>query len=39
MKERLDLLLHKRGLAPSREMARRLILAGEVTVNGQLMDK
>ena len=39
MKVRLDSLLHRRGLVPSREQARRLILAGEVTVDGQLMDK
>lgn len=29
----------ERGLAPSREKARGLILAGEVRVNGQLLDK
>ncbi|MBL9114769.1 MAG: TlyA family RNA methyltransferase [Verrucomicrobiaceae bacterium] len=29
-KERLDILLHQRGLASSREQAKRLILAGEV---------
>lgn len=39
MKERLDRLLYQRGLSASRELARRLILAGEVTVNGQLVDK
>ena len=38
-KERLDVLLHRRGLAESREVARRLIMAGEVTVDGQLVDK
>ena len=32
---RLDQLLVARGLAPSRERARALILAGQVTVNGQ----
>jgi 23S rRNA (cytidine1920-2'-O)/16S rRNA (cytidine1409-2'-O)-methyltransferase len=32
---RLDLLLVARGLAPSRERARALILAGQVRVNGQ----
>lgn len=35
MKTRLDQLLVDRGLAPSRERARALILAGDVTVNGQ----
>jgi 23S rRNA (cytidine1920-2'-O)/16S rRNA (cytidine1409-2'-O)-methyltransferase len=35
MRQRLDLLLVDRGLAPSRERARALILAGQVTVNGQ----
>ena len=34
MKLRLDLLLVDRGLAPSRERARALILAGQVRVNG-----
>jgi 23S rRNA (cytidine1920-2'-O)/16S rRNA (cytidine1409-2'-O)-methyltransferase len=38
-KERLDVLIHARGLAESREKARRLIMAGEVTVAGQLLDK
>ena len=33
-KVRLDVLLVQRGLAPSRERARALILAGQVTVNG-----
>ncbi|HHX43013.1 MAG TPA: TlyA family RNA methyltransferase [Chloroflexi bacterium] len=37
--ERLDLLLHRRGLAPSREKARRLILAGQVFVDGRRVDK
>ena len=32
---RLDLLLVARGLTPSRERARALILAGQVRVNGQ----
>lgn len=39
MKKRLDVLVFEAGLAPSREMARRYIMAGEVLVNGQLMDK
>ena len=38
-KTRLDVLLHRRGLAPSREKAKRLILAGEVLVAGQTVDK
>ena len=33
-KERLDVLVARRGLAESREQAQRLILAGQVTVNG-----
>lgn len=33
-KERLDQLLHRRGLCDSREVAKRLILAGEVHVEG-----
>ncbi|MFP4323263.1 MAG: TlyA family RNA methyltransferase [Anaerolineales bacterium] len=38
-KERLDVLVHQRGLAPSREMAQRYIRAGEVRVDGQISDK
>lgn len=38
-KKRLDVTLHERGLAPSREKARAMIMAGEVTVAGQLADK
>jgi 23S rRNA (cytidine1920-2'-O)/16S rRNA (cytidine1409-2'-O)-methyltransferase len=38
-KERLDLLVFERGLAPSREKARAMVMAGEVTVNGHLADK
>jgi len=34
-KKRLDVLLVTRGLVPSRERARALILAGQVQVNGQ----
>jgi 23S rRNA (cytidine1920-2'-O)/16S rRNA (cytidine1409-2'-O)-methyltransferase len=37
--ERLDVLLHRRGLAPSREKARGMILAGRVFVNDQKVDK
>jgi 23S rRNA (cytidine1920-2'-O)/16S rRNA (cytidine1409-2'-O)-methyltransferase len=36
---RLDALVFDRGLAPSRERARALILAGQVTVNGQVVSK
>lgn len=38
-KERLDTLLVERGLAESRARARAYIMAGEVTVNGQRVDK
>ncbi|HXA55799.1 MAG TPA: TlyA family RNA methyltransferase [Candidatus Acidoferrum sp.] len=38
-KERLDVLLVERGLAPSRERARALLLAGQVRVNGMPSDK
>ncbi len=38
-KERLDIALVRRGLAPSRERARALIMAGQVLVEGQLVDK
>ncbi len=37
--ERLDKLLVDRGLAPSRERAQKLILAGLVAVDGALADK
>jgi len=36
---RLDITLVDRGLAPSRERARALILAGQVSVNGQVESK
>ena len=38
-KERLDLLLVQRNLAESRQQAQRLIMAGEVTVDGVRHDK
>ncbi len=38
-KLRLDAAVYQRGLAPSREKARRMIMAGEVRVNGQIADK
>ncbi|MCB0045907.1 MAG: TlyA family RNA methyltransferase [Caldilineaceae bacterium] len=38
-KQRLDLLLVEQGLVPSREQARRLIMAGEVLVNETVADK
>ena len=38
-KARLDLVLVERGLAPSRERARALILAGQVTIDGQVISK
>jgi 23S rRNA (cytidine1920-2'-O)/16S rRNA (cytidine1409-2'-O)-methyltransferase len=38
-KTRLDVLLVERGLVTSRERARALILAGDVRVNGSLVDK
>jgi 23S rRNA (cytidine1920-2'-O)/16S rRNA (cytidine1409-2'-O)-methyltransferase len=38
-KVRLDVALIERGLAPSRERARALILAGQVTIDGQIVSK
>jgi 23S rRNA (cytidine1920-2'-O)/16S rRNA (cytidine1409-2'-O)-methyltransferase len=38
-KQRLDQVIHQRGLAASREKARAMIMAGEVQVNGQIIDK
>lgn len=38
-KERLDVALVRRGLAPSRERARALIMAGQVFVGEQMFDK
>ena len=39
MKSRLDVLIVDRGLAPSRERAQALILAGQVTVDGKVVSK
>jgi 23S rRNA (cytidine1920-2'-O)/16S rRNA (cytidine1409-2'-O)-methyltransferase len=39
IKERLDVIVVARGLAPSRERARALILGGQVTVDGQVVSK
>jgi 23S rRNA (cytidine1920-2'-O)/16S rRNA (cytidine1409-2'-O)-methyltransferase len=36
---RLDVLLVERGLAPSRERAQAILLAGQVRVNGERMEK
>lgn len=38
-KPRLDVLLYERGLVPTREKARGMIMAGEVLVNGVTVDK
>jgi 23S rRNA (cytidine1920-2'-O)/16S rRNA (cytidine1409-2'-O)-methyltransferase len=38
-KERLDVLVVEHGLAPSRERARAMILAGQVTVDGRVVSK
>ncbi|ABR30796.1 RNA methyltransferase [Thermosipho melanesiensis] len=39
MKERIDLLLVKKGLVESREKAKRLIMSGNVIVNEERVDK
>jgi 23S rRNA (cytidine1920-2'-O)/16S rRNA (cytidine1409-2'-O)-methyltransferase len=39
IRERLDLVLVRSGLAPSREQAARLIMAGTVRVEGKVIDK
>ena len=39
MKKRLDILMAEAGLAPSREKAKALIMAGSVYVGGQRCDK
>ncbi|MEO1286816.1 MAG: TlyA family RNA methyltransferase [Chloroflexota bacterium] len=38
-KKRLDILLFERGLAPTRSKAQAYIMAGEVLVNGERVDK
>ena len=38
-KQRLDILLVEKGLAGSRERAKRMIMAGEVLVDNQKVDK
>lgn len=38
-KERLDILLVEKGLVPSREKGKRIIMAGEVFVDNQKVDK
>ena len=38
-KQRIDVLMFERGLAPSREKARAMIMAGEVLVNDQPVSK
>ena len=38
-KQRLDMLMAKRGLAPTREMAQALIMAGQVVVGDHTVDK
>lgn len=38
-KERLDILIQSRGLAESRTLAQKLIMAGEVRVNGNMIIK
>ena len=38
-KQRLDILLVEKGLAGSRERAKRMIMAGEVLVDNQKIDK
>ncbi|MBQ9959556.1 MAG: TlyA family RNA methyltransferase [Oscillospiraceae bacterium] len=39
MKKRLDVLLTERGIAPSREKAKALIMSGDIYVNGQKAEK
>ena len=39
MKERLDILLVKKGFCPSREKAKAVIMSGNVFIDGQREDK
>lgn len=39
MKERLDIILVNNGYAPSRDKAKRIIMAGQVFINGERADK
>ena len=39
MKQRLDMIIVQKGLAPSREKAKAMIMSGIVYVNGQKEDK
>ena len=39
MKERLDVLLTQKGMAPSREKAKALIMAGQIWIDGSRIDK
>ncbi len=38
-KQRLDIVLHERGLVPTRAKARGMIMAGEISVDGEIIDK
>ena len=38
-KQRLDVAVFERGLAPSREKAQALIMAGQIYLNGQKVSK
>ena len=38
-KNRLDVMMVERGIAGSRSLAQRLIMAGQVRVNGQIAEK
>ena len=39
MKKRLDILVHEKGFAESREKAKAIIMAGQVYVDNQKADK
>ncbi len=39
LRKRLDALLLEKGAAPSRQRARSMIMAGDILVNGQVVDK